>query len=93
MKSIAKQALLDWLETYRTDKKLFWAELFGTILGMIAATMLGIYAANPPMVVVLTTYTVSSVLIVYAMYKRKSTSPMILMMFYTLVNIIGLFRL
>jgi hypothetical protein len=90
---IIKQVAVDWKETFTTDKKLFWAELSGTILGMFASATLSIFASNPPMLTVFIAYTISSILMIYAMHKRKSISPMILMIFYTIINIIGICRL
>ena len=82
-----------WKETWRDDRFLFWVELGGTVLGMAASLVLNIYVTNPIMLVVLSLYVVSAVMLAYGGYKRRSSSIFVLMSFYTIVSVFGLINL
>jgi len=82
-----------WIDTWRTDKKLFFSEAFGTLLGMTAAGILNFQSTNPNMLLVLILYLISAVLMAYASYKRKSSFLVILMIFYATTSVYGLINL
>jgi len=82
-----------WGETWRESKTLFFAEMIGTISGMIGAGTLTIMAPNPNLLLSFSAYIISSIALLYACHIRKSSWMMLLMMFYTLTTSIGLVKL
>jgi len=85
-------ACKEWRDTFVSDKLLFFAELFGTVLAMIAAVILTFYAPAPPFALAMTLYIVSAIFMVYAMLKRKSAMTALLMMFYIFTSSVGLYN-
>lgn len=82
-----------WVETWKTDRVLFWCEAIGALLGAWSATHLGIYANDPNMWLVLVPWGVSAMLMVYASYKRRSAWIMLIMSYYAVNNFIGVINL
>jgi hypothetical protein len=82
-----------WKETWRLDKRLFFAEAIGTFLGMGAATMMGFQSPSPNLLWVFSMYLVSAILLVYSSYKRHSSWMVVLMAFYSITTTIGLLKL
>ena len=88
-----KKALQCWVDTWHADRRLFWIEFFGTVLGMLAAIILNFLAANPPMAIVLILYVISAALLTYSSHLRKSPFMFVLMLFYAVTSSMGLFKL
>jgi hypothetical protein len=82
-----------WGETWHESKTLFFAEMVGTISGMIGAGTLTFMAPNPNLLLSFSAYMVSSLALLYACHIRKSSWMMMLMMFYTFTTAIGLVKL
>jgi hypothetical protein len=82
-----------WRETWFSSKRLFFAEAFGTFLGMTAATLMAMQALAPNLLLVFTFYLVSALLLMYSSYKRHSSWMVVLMTFYAITTSIGLVRL
>ena len=80
---------VDWLER----RVVFLVELMGTILNMTASTLMGLYSANPPLLLIMTLWIIGSIALVYTNYQRRIAWPLILMSFYTFMNIVGFINL
>lgn len=92
MRQIARTAWRFWKETWRNNKPLFFAEMIGTLTGMVAATMMGVQSPNPDLITIFILYNINAVLFIYATYLRQSAWLLILMIFYLITNTIGLGR-
>jgi len=82
-----------WVETWRESRTLFFAEMIGTISGMIGAGTLTFMAPNPNLLLSFSAYIISSIALLYACHIRKSSWMMMLMMFYTFTTSVGLVKL
>jgi len=82
-----------WGETWRESRTLFFAEMIGTISGMIGAGTLTFMAPNPNLLLSFSAYMISSIALLYACHIRKSSWMMMLMMFYTFTTSVGLVKL
>ena len=85
-----RQVVTFWIETWHNNKKLFLAEMLGTISGMAAATVLAIQSPNPDLVTVFILYTISAMCFIYSNYIRRSAWMITLMLFYMVTNAVGL---
>lgn len=85
-----RQVVAFWRETWHNNKKLFLAEMLGTISGMAAATILAIQSPNPDLVTVFILYTISAMCFIYSNYIRRSAWMITLMLFYMVTNVVGL---
>jgi len=85
-----RQIVAFWIETWQYNKKLFLAEMTGTITGMTAATILAFQAPTPDLVSVFVLYTISAGCFIYSNYIRRSAWMITLMVFYTMTNAVGL---
>lgn len=92
-KSIIDQAVSQWIDTWKTNKFLFFLELFGTLTGIVCAITINIYAINPPMMFILSGYFVSAVLLSKASYIRQSPFMFLLMTFYAITSFYGIIAL
>lgn len=92
-KQFAKDIWVFWLETWKTDKKLFFAEAVGTITSMYAAGLMSFQSPEPNLFIVFPFYIVGALCLFYSNYKRKSTWLMILMAYYAIVTSFGLTKL
>ena len=90
---VVRHIVAFWAETWRVSKKLFFAEMFGTLFGMAAAVLMAFQSPNPNLLAVFTCYNISAILLVYSNYKRHSSWMVILMTFYLITNIIGITKL
>lgn len=88
--NVFREAFNAWVETWKSNRQLFWVELTGTLLGVISAIIINIAAANPPMLIVLAGYFISANLLAYASYIRKSPFMCLLMSFYVITSAYGL---
>ena len=91
--NIFREALAAWTDTWHNNRRLFWIELSGTLLGVISAIIINMCAASPPMLIILIGYFVSAVLLAYASYVRKSPFICLLMSFYAITSVYGLIQL
>jgi hypothetical protein len=82
-----------WLETWQQSKTLFFAEMVGTISGMIGAGTLTFMAPNPNLLLSFSAYIISSLALLYVCHIRKSSWMMMLMVFYTFTTAVGLGKL
>lgn len=82
-----------WAETWRVSKPLFFAEMFGTLFGMTAATLMAIGSPTPDLLTVFMCYNISAVLLIYSNYMRHSAWMVVLMCFYLVTTVFGTIRL
>jgi hypothetical protein len=68
-------------------------EGIGTILGIVACSMLNIYSTNPNMLVILSLYSISALLLAACSYARRTLWITVLMSFYALMGFYGIFNL
>jgi len=93
MRGFFREIRVFWLETWHQSKTLFFAEMIGTISGMIGAGTLTFMAPNPNLFLSFSAYIVSSIALLYACHIRKSSWMMMLMVFYTFTTTVGLVKL
>lgn len=93
MKNFVAGILAFWRETWRTNKPLFWAEAIGTFCGMAAALIMGVMSPSPNLFAVFTFYIISAILLMYSNYVRHSSWMVVLMTFYLVTTIVGMFKL
>ena len=73
------------------DRPWFLAlESVSTLLGIMAATTLAIYNEDANFYFIWSAYCASSIGLAFVGYKRRSTNIMILMLVYTIINVVGL---
>lgn len=85
-----RQIVAFWTETWRNNKKLFIAEMVGTLTGMVAAAVLALQSPTPDLVTVFILYSVSAGCFIYSNYVRRSAWMITLMVFYMITNTVGL---
>ena len=78
------------LDDYRERPWFLLIETVSTLLGMAAAIHLALANKDANFYFVWGAYCISSLGLTFVGYKRKSTNIMILMIVYTIINIIGL---
>jgi protein-S-isoprenylcysteine O-methyltransferase Ste14 len=88
-KDLWEQWKIDWVER----RIVFLVELVGTILNMTASTLMGFMSSDPPLIVIMALWIVGSIALVYTNYMRRIAWPLILMSFYTFMNIVGFYNL
>jgi len=79
-----------WVDTWNENKFLFWAEAIATLASVVASFLLATMTPDPPLLFIFSGYLLGSVLLQIAMYMRQSSWMMVLMTWYTGMNIIGL---
>lgn len=85
-----KDVMTFWIETWHQNKLLFWAEAFGSATGIIAAIVLNFSVLAPNMLVILTLYLVSAGALAWAMYMRKASFMLLMMLVYFCAALKGL---
>lgn len=91
--NIFKSALQSWIDTWNTNRPLFWLELNGCVAGICAAITINVLVTKPPMLDILSLYFISALCLIISSYIRKSTFMMLLMTFYAILSIIGICNL
>ena len=91
--NVFQEAYLAWVDTWKTNRKLFWLEFTGTLVGIISALIIDILAKNPPMLIVMWGYFISAVLLAKASHIRRSPFILLLMSFYAFSSTYGLYVL
>lgn len=82
-----------WRELWRTNKTLFWVGAIGTIASVIASVTLNVTVADPHMWTVLIFFTIGSVCLTYNAYVMRDSWMLVLMSWYTLINVFGISNL
>jgi|TARA_B110000483_G_scaffold205168_2_gene248622 hypothetical protein len=92
MKKIVGDIWDFWVITWRESQTLFWTEAIATTSSVCASIVLAVKSPYPPLLIVFSLYLVGSILLMYAMYVRKSSWMMVLMTWYSLMNVVGLYN-
>lgn len=88
--SFIKDVAQFWVETWRHNRVLFWIEAFGTITGIAAALTFSLNAAAPPVLPVLILLLLSDGSLACAMYIRRSSFMIVMMIVGVCTSLTGL---
>jgi hypothetical protein len=81
-----------WVESFRTNKKAFKFELISFICAVSASFYLAINAQNPQMEYIYPIFFIAAFTSTIAHYKRKVAFPMLLTIYFCIVNVFGFGR-
>jgi len=85
-----KQRIIDfWKSSYQSDKIAFYFELVSFIFTVGASMTLALTAYDPDMRLVYPGFFIGSVTAVYAHYRRALAWPMMLVGYFSIVNVFG----
>jgi hypothetical protein len=93
VKQFFNGVLQHWHHDWCFNRRLFWVELFGTVVSMIAAAVTAITVPNCPHLVLYILWLSGSLALTWTSYRRGSSFLLCLMGFYTAMNAVGLFNL
>lgn len=86
------KAIVDfWKQSYHQDKLCFWLEMVGAVLTIAASLTLAVSAAEPDMRLIYPLFFAGSILAVFTYYRRMLVWPLVLMTWFTFVNVFGWF--
>lgn len=86
---LIKDIIKFWKETWIDNKLVFFLEALGTSSSMIAAIILAT-SAVPNLVAVFIFYVIGSVCLMYVSHYRRSSWMLVMFLFFTIMNFIGL---
>jgi len=78
-----------WIESYHKDHIAFYCEHVSLVFTVIASMYLALHADAPDMMIVYPGFFVGSVSAIYAYWRRRIPTPMILTTYFAVVNIFG----
>jgi len=78
-----------WLQLYRSDKIAFYFELVSFIFTVGASMTLALTADQPDMRIVYPGFFIGSLTATYAHYRRELAWPMILVGYFSIMNVFG----
>ena len=78
-----------WLQSYRSDKIAFYFELVSFIFTVGASMTLALTADQPDMRIVYPGFFIGSLTATYAHYRRELALPMILVGYFSIMNVFG----
>ena len=78
-----------WSSSYKSDKVAFYFELLSFIVTVGASMTLALTADQPDMRVVYPGFFIGSLTATYAHYRRQLAWPMILVGYFSLINVFG----
>ena len=78
-----------WLQSYRSDKIAFYFELVSFIFTVGASMSLALTADQPDMRIVYPGFFIGSLTATYAHYRRELAWPMILVGYFSIMNVFG----
>lgn len=89
--NIFKKLWKDWRHDIVHNPMLFWVEIVCTAFNMSASTIFALTSSDPnkPLVMIFIMWIIGSVGMVWAAFKRDAAWLLILMSFYTVMNIVG----
>jgi hypothetical protein len=79
-----------WRQDWHTNRTMFWFEFLGTMLSILATTILTIWAKTPPMLTCYIIWFLGSGMMMLGAYMRRASWMFLLMGFNTILNIVGL---
>ena len=78
-----------WINSYTSDVTAFYFELVSFIFTVGASMLLAVNADNPDMLIVYPGFFIGSLSAIYAYWRRRIPTPMILTTYFAVVNIFG----
>ena len=78
-----------WLQSYHSDKIAFYFELVSFIFTVGASMTLALTADQPDMRIVYPGFFIGSITATYAHYRRELAWPMILVGYFSIMNVFG----
>jgi len=78
-----------WLQSYHSDKIAFYFELISFIFTVGASMTLALTADQPDMRIVYPGFFIGSLTATYAHYRRELAWPMILVGYFSIMNVFG----
>ena len=78
-----------WLQSYHSDKIAFYFELVSFIFTVGASMTLALTADQPDMRIVYPGFFIGSLTATYAHYRRELAWPMILVGYFSIMNVFG----
>ena len=78
-----------WLQSYHSDKVAFYFELVSFIFTVGASMTLALTADQPDMRIVYPGFFIGSITATYAHYRRELAWPMILVGYFSIMNVFG----
>jgi len=90
---VFKDIVKMWTHTFRTNKLLFWIGAIGTISSVFASLVLNITINDPNMWVIMVFFTIGSVSLAITSYMMRDSWILLLMVWYTIINTIGMLGL
>ena len=81
-----------WVNSYKTDQVAFWYELVSVLVTIIGSCILTFTSPHPLMHYVFPLYLIGSSTLCYASYRRRNIWIVALSGCFTLINIIGNYR-
>lgn len=87
------EVLARWKSDWNENKPLFWLEAIGTVSSLAAAVLISFWPNVINLVWIFSFWLIGSIGLATSSFMRKMAWPMILMITYTVLNIIGLYNL
>ena len=81
-----------WVNSYKTDQVAFWHELLSVIVTIIGSCILTFTSPGPDMRWIFPLYLLGSSTLAYASWRRRIIWTCVLASWFTIMNIIGNFR-
>ena len=81
-----------WITSYRTDKIAFYLEVFSVAVTVWGSALLTFTSPGPDMRLIFPLYLMGSTTLAYASYRRRIIWTCVLASWFTIMNIIGNFR-
>ena len=81
-----------WIESYTSNKKAFYLEIISFFCAITASFYLALTAQNPNMTLVYPIFFIAAFCSSIAHYKRKVAFPLLLTMYFCVVNVFGFGR-
>jgi hypothetical protein len=81
-----------WRNDWNDNRFLFWLEMIGTTSSIVASMLVSFWAGTMNLFWVFSFWMVGSLSLALAAYIRSTAWPLLLMMVYTIFNVIGLYN-
>ena len=81
-----------WIESYLTNKSAFYFEIISFLCAVTASFYLALTAKNPNMILVYPVFFIAAFTSTIAHYKRKVAFPMLLTIYFCIINVFGFGR-
>lgn len=81
-----------WANDWSSNPLLFWLELIGTASSIAASVLISVWTGSIDLFWVFVCWMIGSLSLTVTAYMRSTGWPMLLMIVYTIFNIIGLYN-